>query len=77
MKKELIEFRKLYEKLPLGYKVSYSYYSICKFISYEAIDTDGSKEEKLKWREFQSENPEQAKFIKLLFIDILILSHNN
>ena len=74
MKKKVIALRKFLEQKEVGASVPYSFNDACKFVSDEAIDKDGSELEKAKWSKFREKNRSEADFIRLLFMDILILS---
>lgn len=73
MKKKLIELRKFLEQKEEGAYVPYKMNDACKYVSDEAIDAEGSEKEKAKWRKFREKNRSESEFIRLLFMDILIL----
>lgn len=71
MKKKMIELRKFLEEKKDGEFVSFHLLEVCRHISDEATK---DKDEMDRWHKFRKKNKIQSEFIRLLFIDFLILS---
>lgn len=78
MTKELIELRNFLDQQELGESVPYSHLKACAWLSDEAracFKTEKEKQKNAEW--FQSlleTNVHEARFIRLLFIDFIIIS---
>ena len=74
IKNELIALREYLEQKEEGSSIPYSFNDACNFVTGEAFNKDVSKLDKDKWMEFIEKNRVEFEFIRLLFIDILIVS---
>lgn len=78
MKKKIIELRKFLNKQKEGEKIPHNMAHVCKYVSDQASSCAKNEKEEIRqhkyFQKLLNTNREEAFFIRLLFIDFLLLN---